>query len=73
MNQRRPRPEAIEAAGRSLALAWRTLYGLDGSTVEEAARAALTPTGPPLEELIRRISEHRAQATAEAQKSGWVD
>jgi len=58
----RPSPEAIEAAGQSLALAFRIMYGLEGHTVEEAAQMAWTPTGPPLEELVTRIRGHREQA-----------
>lgn len=54
----------VEAAGECLALALRTLYGLDGTSVEDAAMAALTPTGPSLDELIDRITRLRAQAAA---------
>lgn len=59
------RAQAITAAGHALADAYQTLTGLDGSTVEQAARAAWTPTGPPLDELITRIS-HRRGLTAAA-------
>ena len=58
------RQQAVAAAGECLAYALRTLYGLDGSTVEEAAQAALPPTGPPLDELITRIIALRQQAAA---------
>lgn len=58
----RPPTEAITAAGNAIALGQETLYGLDGSTVTEAARAAWTPTGPSLDELIRRITARRAEA-----------
>jgi hypothetical protein len=57
-------PQHIEAAGVCLAYALRTLYGVDGSTVEQAAQAALTPTGPPLDELVARITELRREAAA---------
>lgn len=63
---RRPSPEAIEAAGLPLAYAWRTLYGVDGTSIEDAARKAYTPTGPALDELIARITRLRAEAQAEA-------
>lgn len=53
------RAEAIEGAARALALAYVTLYGLDGTSVEDAAKAAYTPTGPSLEELIIRIRAKR--------------
>lgn len=55
---------AIAGAGECLASALRTAYGLDGSTVEEAAAAALTPTGPTRDQLIDRITELRRQAAA---------
>lgn len=55
---------AITAAGECLTSALRTLYGLDGTTVEEAAAAALTPTGPTRDQLIARITALRHQAAA---------
>lgn len=58
------RAAAIESAGECLASALRTVYGLDGTSVEQAALAALTPTGPSLDELIDRITRLRAQAAA---------
>lgn len=54
----------VDAAGECLALALRSLYGLDGTTVDDAAQAALTPTGPSLDELVARITRLRAQAAA---------
>jgi hypothetical protein len=57
-------PEQVDKAARAFARGLRTLYGLDGSTVEQAAQAALTPTGPSLDELIARITALRAQAAA---------
>lgn len=62
----RPSAEAIERAGLPLAYALRTLYGVDGSTVDEAARKAWTPTGPSLEELVERITAIRAEALLQA-------
>lgn len=58
------RTEAITASASALADGYRTLLGLDGSTVEVAARAAWTPTGPSLDELIDRISNRRATQLA---------
>lgn len=58
------REQAAVAAAEPLAAAYRTLYGLDGATVEQAAQAAITPTGPELPELVRRITELRAKAAA---------
>lgn len=54
------RPEAVAASAAPLADAYRTLLGLDGSSVEAAARAAWTPTGPSLPDLIARITDRRA-------------
>lgn len=59
------RADAVTAAAAALADGYRTLDGLDGSTVEQAARAAWTPTGPSLEQLITRIA-HRRGLTAAA-------
>lgn len=53
------RAEAVTAAGETLAPAVRSLYGLDGTSVEDAARAAWTPTGPTLPELIAAIAARR--------------
>ena len=58
------RDQAITAAGECIADGYRTLLGLDGTSVEDAARAAWTPTGPPLHELIDRIREHRRRTAA---------
>lgn len=51
--------------GIALSRAYRRMLGLDGSTVEEAARAAYTPTGPSLQALevgIRRRRHERGLA-----------
>lgn len=58
----RPSAAAIERAGLPAAYALRTLYGLDGSTVDEAARKAWTPTGPTLEVIVERIRQLREDA-----------
>lgn len=51
--------ERIAAAARILSRAYRTMLGFDGTSVEDAARAAYTPTGPPVEEIEERIRERR--------------
>jgi hypothetical protein len=53
------RAEAVTAAGETLAPAVRSLYGLDGTSVEDAARAAWTPSGPALPVLIAAIAARR--------------
>lgn len=58
------RDQAITAAADALADGYRTLHGLDGTSVEQAARAAWTPTGPSLEQLIARITHTRGLAAA---------
>lgn len=58
------RPEAVAASAAAIADAYRTLLGLDGSSVEEAAQAAWTPTGPTLPELTDRIRARRAHELA---------
>jgi guanylate kinase len=50
------RQEAIAAAGRVVA---EDHLAQAARTVEEAARAAYTPTGPSIEELERRIRARR--------------
>lgn len=54
----------LDTAARALAAGYRTLYGLDGSTVEQAARAAWTPTGPSLADLTARIADRRGLTAA---------
>lgn len=58
------RAEAVASASDPLTEAYSTLVGLDGSSVEQAARAAWTPTGPSLDELIARIHARRAHELA---------
>lgn len=55
----------IALATSALTQAASTLYGLDGSTVEQAAAAAWTPTGPPMEELRAGIEQVRMEAAGE--------
>lgn len=58
------RDQAIATASIPLTDAYAVLLGLTGHTVEQAARAAYTPTGPPLHELIDRIRLRRNHARA---------
>lgn len=58
------RTQAIASATQALATGYATLYGFDGSSIEDAARAAHTPTGPAIPELIERIAAKRALAAA---------
>lgn len=58
------RDEAITASAAPLTDAYRALLGLDGTSVQAAARAAWTPTGPSLTELIDRITDRRAEQLA---------
>lgn len=48
--------------GISLSRAYRRMLGLDGTTVESAAAAAYTPTGPPLHQIETHIRARRANA-----------
>lgn len=57
------RAQAIAAAGRTFAEARRIR---DSLPVEEAARRAYTPTGPPIPELERMIRAQRGAPHGEA-------
>lgn len=59
------RDECIQSAAAPLALAYVTALGLDGTSVEDAAKAAYTPTGPSRKELERRITALRAKHAGE--------
>lgn len=50
---------AIARAARAWGIGYRTVIGYDGSSVDEAVEAAYTPTGPPREELRRRLIARR--------------
>lgn len=63
MTSRTTREQAINAAGACIAEAYNLL---DTLPVEQAARLALTPTGPSLEELVDRIRARRALTEAVA-------
>lgn len=51
-------PRILHAA-RALAAGYRIMLGLDGTSVQDAARQAYTPTGPSVEEIERRIRKRR--------------
>lgn len=50
---------SLASAARAYARGLRVIYGLDGHSVEEAARLAWRPGGLPIPELERRIRERR--------------
>lgn len=62
------RADSITAAADCFARGLRTAYGEDGTSVEEAARLAYTPTGPSIPELeahiraLRGISDEQGSA-----------
>lgn len=53
--------EMPPGVGIALTRAYRRMLGIDGSTVEEAAQAAYTPTGPSVEEIEERIRKRRRE------------
>lgn len=53
-------------AGIALSRAYRRMLGVDGTSVEDAARAAFTPTGPSIRELEAGIRARRRSAGLEA-------
>lgn len=57
--------QPILNAAAALSLGYRTLYGYDGTSVDDAARQAWTPTGPSLEILRARIAHRRGLPTSE--------
>jgi hypothetical protein len=48
-----------DAAAAAYARGLRLILGLDGHTPEEAARAAWTPGGASISELVDRIAQRR--------------
>lgn len=48
--------------GIALSRAYRRMLGLDGTTIRDAAAAAYTPTGPPLDQIETRIRARRTTA-----------
>jgi len=57
------RAAAVAAAGRGLAAGWAAL---DADPVGVVARAAWTPSGPPLEVLVARVRARRGLPAREA-------
>lgn len=51
---------ALDDAARALSAGYRTMLGLDGTTIDAAAKAAHTPSGPSEDELRERIRAKRA-------------
>ena len=47
-------------AGKPLALAYRTLLGWDGTSIDDAVEQAWTPTGPSRDSIRARIEFRRA-------------
>lgn len=58
------RDQSVASASAPLSDAYAVLLGLDGHSVEQAAQAAYTPTGPAMTELIDRIRSRRNQRCA---------
>lgn len=57
------REAAIVSAADVLADAYVALYGLDGTSIEDAARAAYTPGGRSIEQIEASIRARRAAAS----------
>lgn len=63
MSADRPtKAEAFDAAGQAFARSLESVYGLDGTSVEQAADAAFTPGGPTRDDLVERITRRRVAA-----------
>lgn len=52
--------EPIVHAAAAIELGYRTMLGLDGTSLDDAVEAAYTPTGPSREVLRERIAWRRA-------------
>ncbi|GAA1333801.1 hypothetical protein GCM10009592_28330 [Brachybacterium rhamnosum] len=52
--------QPILNAAQPLTLAYRTLFGWDGTTLDDAVEQAYTPTGPSRDILRARIAFRRA-------------
>lgn len=50
----------VQAFAEALSVGYRTLLGYDGSSIDDAVEAALTPSGPSKDVLRARIEERRA-------------
>ncbi|PWH05219.1 hypothetical protein DEO23_14155 [Brachybacterium endophyticum] len=62
----RTRMDMPLGTGVAFSRAYRQMLGLDGTSVEDAARAAHTPTGPPIHVLEDKIRARRAHAWGHA-------
>lgn len=51
---------SVEYAAAPLVQAYRTMLGLDGTTVDDAVDLVWTPTGPSREQIRARIKFRRA-------------
>lgn len=58
--------EPVIEAAAALSLGYATMLGLDGTSVEDAADLAWTPTGPSKEVLLARIAWRRGHKAASA-------
>lgn len=52
--------QTIVNAAAPLTLAYRTMLGLDGTSLDDAVDQAYTPTGPPRDVIRARIEFRRA-------------
>lgn len=52
--------EPVVNAAAAIELGYRTMLGLDGTSLDDAVEAAFTPTGPSREVLRERIAWRRA-------------
>lgn len=52
--------QAIVNAAAPLVLGYRTMLGIDGTSIDDAVEQALTPTGPPRDVIRKRIEFRRA-------------
>lgn len=52
--------QTVINASAPLALAYRTMLGHDGTSIDDAVEQAYTPTGPPREVIRARIEFRRA-------------
>ena len=53
---------AVKEAAKAWAAGYRVMLGLDGTSVEDAADQAYTPSGPPREVLVEQIRRRRGVA-----------
>lgn len=53
---------AVKEAAKAWAAGYRVMLGLDGTSVEDAADQAYTPSGPAREVLVEQIRRRRGVA-----------